>query len=579
MVELRRDPQALAAQEFDILVIGGGINGSAIAWDSALRGFRTALVEKADFGGATSAGCYKTVHGGLRFLQHLDVLRLEESAAEQRTLRLIAPHLVHPLAFLIPCYGLGMKSRGVLKVALSVYELLAWNRNKGVGEAHRLPTHKLISREQCLQIAPGVSQTGLSGGMVYYDCQMSNCERLTFSVAQAAAMAGATVVNYAEAVKIETNRRPDGSEAIERVTVRDKFDGREYQVKVKLVVNAAGPWANSVQNLLAESCPGKVKLPTIFSKGIQLVLPQFIAGSGVAIESRYRERAALVTRGGRSYFTFPWRGKTLVGTSDTVYRSDPDKDSISRDDICAFLDDLRAAYKTDLFAPEHVQFAFGGLRPINAADEARLARDEHDTRKETKILLRDIVIDHEKHSGSNSGRLVNFISSVEVKYTTFRALAEHVVDLVSKKLKGRVVPCRTNTTPLPGGEISDYHSFVSAELAHESVLSRDVRSHLITNYGSVLSAVSKIAGQSPELALPVAQGNEVIAAELVHAARHEMVCKLSDVVLRRTGLGTVGHPGEKALHHAAELVGRELGWDKARKEQEAAETDTLLKFS
>ncbi|HQH27716.1 MAG TPA: FAD-dependent oxidoreductase, partial [Oligoflexia bacterium] len=221
---------------FDVIVIGGGINGAAVAWDLSLRGYRTLLVEKADFGSAASAGCFKIAHGGLRYLQHLDLPRLWESANEQRILRQIAPHFIHPLPFLIPCYGRGMKSRAVLDFALSLYELLACKRNKSVDRYHMLASHAVISSEHCLRIAPGITPYKLRAGVVYYDCQISNCERLTYSVIRSAADAGACMLNYVEATGFETRQAGGAAKAIDAVRLRDLLSGREFRVRAKIVV-------------------------------------------------------------------------------------------------------------------------------------------------------------------------------------------------------------------------------------------------------------------------------------------------------------------------------------------------------
>ena len=202
MKERKTTIEQLKNEQFDVLIIGSGINGAAAAWDASLRGLKVALIDKGDFGAATSAGCFKIIHGGLRYLQHLDFKRLQESVEEQRLLRIIAPHLLSPLAFLIPCYKPLMKRRFLIRLALGVYEFLARNRNKDVQAGLELFDHQVLSTEECLELAPGLETKGLEGGVLYYDVQMNNCERLTFEVAAAAAKASAVVANYLEVSKL-----------------------------------------------------------------------------------------------------------------------------------------------------------------------------------------------------------------------------------------------------------------------------------------------------------------------------------------------------------------------------------------
>ena len=247
MRALTRDIDSLGKREFDLLVIGGGINGAGIAWDAALRGLSVALIERADFGGATSSGCFKIIHGGLRYLQHLDLKRVRESVREQRILRTIAPHLVSPLPFLVPCYGRGRKGREFLSLGLLLYEfVVACDRNRNLGVHHQLSRFRRLDSQQCLRHAPGLKAEGLTGGVLYEDVQLSNCERFTFAVVASAREAGAVVANYCEAVQLNASQAESGEGRIESVTAHDLFRGTELQIKARFVVNATGPWVDQV---------------------------------------------------------------------------------------------------------------------------------------------------------------------------------------------------------------------------------------------------------------------------------------------------------------------------------------------
>jgi len=279
-----RDHTTLESTTFDVLVIGGGIIGVAVAWDAALRGLQVALVEKKDFGSETSAGCFKLIHGGVRYLQYLDFPRVLESIREQYILRKIAPHLVHPLPFLIPCYGRGLKGKEFLKLGMMVYELFAWRRNNGLNAYHHLAKHQVLQAEECLKIAPGLKREGLQGGVVFTDCQLSNCERLTFSVAQSAHDAGACLGNYLEVVSLSPSSAvTGGSKQIFVAIVEDVLSGKIFEVKARIVVNATGPWSRHVYSLFQGFPKNEEKFEKskalnsrqqIFSKGIQVTLPK-----------------------------------------------------------------------------------------------------------------------------------------------------------------------------------------------------------------------------------------------------------------------------------------------------------------
>ncbi len=208
---MQRDLTELARKEFDLLVIGGGIYGAFVAWDAALRGLSVAMIEKGDFGHATSSNTLRVIHGGLRYLQYGNIPRMRRSIAERTAFMRIAPHLVHPLPFLIPTYGHWRESKALLSLALSLNELIGFDRNRLADPQKHLPRGRVISRDECRRLIPGVSDRGLTGGLMYYDCQMYDSERLILAVARSAAQAGAALANYVEATKFLRNgARVDG---------------------------------------------------------------------------------------------------------------------------------------------------------------------------------------------------------------------------------------------------------------------------------------------------------------------------------------------------------------------------------
>lgn len=567
---LKRELAALAERTFDLAIVGGGVIGLAAAADAARRGLSVALIERKDFGGETSAACFKIVHGGLRYLQHLDISRLYESVREQRLLRLIAPHLVHPLPFLVPCYGRGMKSPELLRVALTVYETLAGGRNKGVDDYHRLPAHRVLTPAQCLSAAPGIREEQLRGGVVFFDCQMASCERLSLAFALTAAANGAVLANYAEATSFALEGNDSSARRITKVRVRDTLDGATFELRCRFVLNATGPWAPLTAALVGEG--EKAAHPRhVYSAGIQLVLPEFIRGFGVAVESTERAGDTVMARGARSYFITPWRGYSLVGTTDVPHLGPPSAFSFSREEVTDFITELRRAYRSDVLRSENVRYVFGGVRPVDEDDFWQGAGDYAGGR--VTVSRRDRVIDHAKVRAR--APISNLISVSGIKYTTARGVAERLVTTIAGRLEHRATGSSAEK-PLVGGEVGDYTQFLR-RLAHrlsDRFTDRVVR-HLASHYGSQTDELLTLVEREPRLG-QVLGDEETLLAEAVWAVRNEMALTLSDVVFRRTGLCTAGSPGEESLRIVAERVAEESGWSSARVEEELAQVRARL---
>ena len=421
-----RDLKSLANETYDVLIVGGGINGLAAAWDASLRGLRVALVERSDFGGATSAASLKIIHGGLRYLQHLDFRRMRESIRERSILMRIAPHLIKPLPFLVPTYGHGLKGKEAMATAIKLNDWISRDRNRYLHAlGNELPNGRVLSREECLGEIPIVPEEGLTGGVVFYDGQMQNSDRVTLSFAFSAFEQGAALANYTEVVRLL--KRDD---AVTGAQVRDVLSGEEFDVQAKVVLNCAGPWLSSIQELASR---GDVSRHGVFSKGFQVVLPNFTGAYGLAITSTYQDPDAKISRGARHYFITPWQGHALVGTTDALYEGDPDKFDITPEEVLAFVEEVSAAIPKAEICSSSVQHAFGGLRPVDVENMNTGAQ----TAKETQIL------DH-RHDLNLNG----FISVEGVKYTTCRLTAEQSVDCVVQQLAAPFNSCRTAETSL-----------------------------------------------------------------------------------------------------------------------------------
>ena len=553
---MQRDLKRLAEETFDLLIVGGGINGLAAAWDAALRGLQTALIERGDFGGETSSGSLRIIHGGLRYLQHLDLVRMRQSIVQRSTLMRIAPHLIRPLPFLVPAYGHGIQGRWAMTAASRLNDLISGDRNRWLTPLGRaLPNGEVLSRAECLARAPGLDPRGLTGGVVFHDGQMESSERMSLSFALGAASRGAAIANRVEAVGlIREGGRIVGVEAVDRV------GGGRLEIRARVVVNTAGPWAE----LLVRPQRGDDSRRVRLSKGFQLVTRLLTGEVGLAVVSRHRDPDAVLHRGGRHYFITPWRGVSVVGNTDELYEGDPDAWRITEAEIAAFIAEVNQAFPAGALGREDVRHAYGGLQAI---DPRRLGRG-------AQVAKHHRIIDHEKDL-----KLKGMLTVIGVKYTGCRWLAERVVDRVCGKLGYKVLPCLTGRAPLVGGDIGSIHELrarVDADAPAGTPAA--VRRHLARQYGTRYARLYKLMRDEPALAACLPGSDEVTGAEVVYAARNEAAGALADVVLRRTDLGTLGHPGRPALEAAAALVARELGWDGQRVAREVDEVEAGYRF-
>jgi glycerol-3-phosphate dehydrogenase len=400
---VKRDLPALASGELDLVVVGGGIHGAAAAWDAAQRGLSVALVERDDFGSGTSWNSLKTIHGGLRHLQRADIASLRESMRERRALLAVAPALVRPLPFFVPAYGHGLDGREALALALRVNDWLTLDRNRGLRESARIPDGRTVSARRALDMLPGLDGRGLTGAGIFCDAQASSTERLTLGFVHAAAERGAIVANHAEAVEV---LRAGGR--VVGVAVRDALTGATFEARARLVLNAAGPWAN---DLLRRA--GLHRSPAPLLRARNLLLRRSLPFP-YAVGAR---------SGGRFLFLVPWQGTTLVGTD---YQPAEDRPR----DAGEFLAEADRAFPWVGLAASKVALVHEGLVPGRGGAEG--------------LATRPHLHDHEAEDG-----LGGLVSVQGVKLTTARAVAERAVDVVFRRL-GRASPrCRTAVTPLP----------------------------------------------------------------------------------------------------------------------------------
>ncbi len=551
-----RDLGALTRREFDVLVIGGGIFGIAAARDAALRGLTTALVERGDFASATSANSFKIVHGGIRYLQHGDLPRIRESSRERRALLRIAPHLVQPLPIVIPTYGRGLTGRTALRAGLAVYDLLAWDRNRSVGDPdRRVPRGRLISRDECLALFPDLEPKQLTGGAIFHDAQMYNPPRLALSCLQSAVGNGAVAANYVEAVEFLT--RPN---RVYGIRARDVLGRGDLEIRARMVINATGPWA---ERLVARTLGVTVTPASTFSRDACFVVRKsLLRNHALALMAPTRDPDALVSRGRRHLFIVPWRAYTLIGVWHVVHLGSADHIAATDGELQAFIDEVNAAYPVLHLTLDDVSLCNDGLV---------LFGENQGTSRDLRYAKRSRIIDHA--AGNGLGGLVSVIG---VRWTTARSVAEQVVRLVCNRLGRRAPPSTTDTSAIHGGAIRRFTDFMrDAEARPPKGVTPETMRHLARNYGTEYPRVLAYARLRPD-SRRVIPGSPVLEAEVVHAVREEMAQTLSDVVFRRTDLGTATYPGDAALERCAQVMSGELGWDGQHCHREITEVRRLF---
>lgn len=544
---MHRDLQRLANGSFDLCILGGGINGLATALDAAQRGLNVALVEKGDFGGETSAGSLKILHGGLRYLQHLDFSRMTESVRERNALMRMAPHLVDPLGFLVPTTPGLMTGKPALRAAMLVNDLISCKRNRGISDPGlHLPAGRILSASELKKLAPGLPMKDVTGAALFYDAHMRNSDRFTLAFALTAAEAGAVPVN-----RVRGEEFVVAGSRIEALKVRDEESGEIFEIRAKQFAAMTGPW----RDLLPELFPGKnPKREVVKNAGLQLVTRRGICEElGLAIPGGEPDPDAHLQRGGRHYFSTPWQGRMLWGTRDMEYRGAPEEWRIREADILAFIEDINRGLPDFDLKREEVTFAFGGLRLVNA-----------ETRKDgSSVARRYAILDHQSDLGVS-----NLISMDGIKYTACRIMAEKATDRILEKMGISPRKSRTAERPLTGGDFelrehlqAEIRAGVPIDWPDETVIL------LAESYGTGWRAVVNADSASNTL-LPDGKTPECM---VTHALRHEMALHLDDVILRRTPLGTLGEPAPEVLDRLAGLMVSALGWSPATAESEKAE--------
>lgn len=529
---MNRDLAAMASRGYDLVVIGGGITGACIARDAAMRGMSVALVDKGDFGHATTAASSKLIHGGLRYLQYLQLGVVRESLRERRIWAQIAPHMVDPLVFLVPTWRSRRRRALELSLALTAYDLLSFDRNRLSDQRMLIPSHRFLNRDEVLALEPGLNSEDLDGAMLFTDYQMYFPERLALECVLDAATYGAEVANYVcvERFIVEGAR-------VCGVMVRDLLDAsREHVLRGAVVINAGGAWADI---LMAKLGMGERHRHLVRSKGIHLLTRAITKGHAIGIQTRDAH-----------FFILPWRGHSLIGTTDVVFQGEPDDCTVQEQDILDFLAVVNEAYPAGGLSREDVLHSYAGLRPIIDMDMGN--KRGGGTYRASRAAE---VYDHEaqEHIGG-------CITAIGGKWTTSRNLAKKVVDLAASKLGRSYASCQTETTPTYGGSIGPFCAYCDAAIREKPGHPETLVRHFVKNYGGHWKKVLAISEEHPTYYEPLSRKAPDIGAQVIYAVRHEMARTLEDVLLRRTGLGNLGPPDKEVIARVTSLMAEELGW-------------------
>ena len=517
----RRDPETSVTDHYDIVVIGGGINGAGIARDAALRGAKVILLEKNDFGGGTSSWSSRLIHGGLRYLEHGEIPLVFESLHERRYLRELASHLVRGLKLNIPIYADSQRGKFLIRLGMLVYDLLSIRK--------KLPKHRMLTARELLLEEPGLREEGLTGGAQYFDAQVTFAERLVIENVIAAQEAGAVVRNYSTVIGITVR-----DQAVRSVQFVDQNSGVETEIFARVVVNAAGPWVDRVLATVNR----EMKPVMGGTKGSHIVVSRFpgAPSSAFYVEAR---------KDGRPFFIIPWNGLVLIGTTDIRYQGDPGDVTASAEEVDYLIEETNAVFPSAGLSRASIHYTYAGVRPL----------PRHDKGPESAITRKHIILTH-------GGLAKGLMSIIGGKLTTYRNLAELVVNKSMRELRGEFDECQTRERPLPGCvDLDDATRKVMASPG----ISTACANRLLSIYGSRALDILILSAEQPGF---IDEAETVLVAEVLHAIRKEFAATLTDIVHRRLMIGLMPNQGRAMIASIVDIATCELSWDKKRQLRE-----------
>jgi len=513
-----------AATDYDLIIVGGGINGVGIARDAALRGLRVCLLEQGDLCNGTTRWSSRLIHGGLRYLEHAEFSLVYESLHERETLLRIAPHLVVPLQLLIPIFETSRRGRLIISLGMWLYDLLSMGKS--------VPRHQMFDAPEALELLPMLNPEGLLGAATYYDAQVTYAERLVIENALAAKQAGGKICTYSRVDHMLVK-----DQCVTGVRYTDLRSDKQFDVTAPVVVNAAGPWVDQVLKKSPE--PRRFMGGT---KGTHIIVPGFPGQPRIAC---YLEAET----DGRPFFIIPWNDMLLIGTTDIRYDGNPGEVSAGDDEVDYLLEETNRVFPDANLNSHNIHYRYTGVRPLPRKGK----------KAEGDITRRHMI----KHHRQVAKGMYSVIGG---KLTTYRNLAEEVTDKVVRRLKYKGEKCSTARSPLPGAVMQK--NLVVDELDRCDFLSPESRVHLLNVYGSRSVLIRDMINTYPELGDEICPHSHAVAAEILFAYQYEMPTTLADVLLRRTMIGLSPDQGRAALPKALAIMRRHIGWDSARADEE-----------
>lgn len=524
-----RNFQVIANQPYDLIIIGGGINGAATARDAALRGLSTLLIEKGDFAGGTTSWSTRLVHGGLRYLEYFEFHLVRESLHEREVLLRNAPHLVKPVQMTIPIYRSGSRHYRVIQTGMVLYDVLSYDKS--------LPNHRMLSRQSTRQLFRAMDSDDLAGSGQYYDAQVEYAERLCWENILDAHNAGATVLNYAEVTDIQVQ-----NQRIVGLTVRDVLtqDVAQVQTHAKtVVVNTSGPWVDAVCGLSELTLSQGRKIGG--TKGSHIIVDRF---PGAPDSALYVEAKT----DGRPFFIVPWLGQFLIGTTDERYNGPLDPIKADDAEVDYLIAETNRVLPAAHLSREDVRFTYSGVRPLPYAEG----------KKAGSITRAHILHDHSREGAEN------LISLIGGKLTTHRQVGEEFVDATFRKRGEPVPPCPTHRRPLPGALRLDDPQVLPLTERYRDRIAPPILNHLLSLYGALTPQVLALVDETPDLAQPIHPHYPDIQAQIVFAVQAEMAQTFVDILRRRTTLSMHRDYGFPALPTVAQVLRHHCGWDEER---------------
>jgi len=518
---------ALADQEFDVLVIGGGVTGAGTALDAASRGLSVALIEMRDWAAGTSSRSGKLFHGGLRYLEQFNFSLVREALKERGLmLEKLCPHLVHPIEFIYPLEH-RIWERAYMGAGLFLYDT--------IGGAGAVPRHKQLSRKQVLERAPGLSRKSLVGGISFFDAQVDD-SRHTLELVRTAAAYGAVAATALKVIGFSH----DQTGAVTGADVKDLENGNEFHIKAKTIINATGVWTESLQKMAGGNSDFSVQA----SKGVHILVPRDRIDSEVSVFVRAEDSVLFIRT---------WGAHWLIGTTDTPWDLEFDHPAASATDIEYLLRNVNRVLNVELTVDD-IDGVYAGLRPLIKGKEGATSDLSREHAVETSVP--------------------GFTTIAGGKYTTYRVMAEDavnaaVVDLESRGLRSGVPHSETEDVLLIGAvNFNEAQSELRATGKNFGLNVKGVE-HLLGRYGSLVGDLTSVLKYRPELAQPIAGGAGYLRVEALYAVTHEGALHIDDILTRRTHLSIeTPDQGLEAAAEVAQIMGAELGWSQERTEEE-----------